>query len=151
MTRPIADAGAHNERGDEEELFDDDLTVDGADLLAELRAAQEQSELNDGSEDVTVEGADLLAELQAERAQVDEATDLGGDKDEETGPTISRWQPPAAAAETGPSELPSASRVGLLQLAVVAIVVVAGLVGGIWVWQERSVPASNESQAVEVE
>lgn len=122
---------ASNER--ETTVADDiteDLTVDGADLLAALRAehaARQTSgsldggSLNDGDEDLTIDGRELLLEIKRSL----------GDEGRENEHTIERWRP---APVLPPSDAVVAKRAGRpsrLQLGVIVVVVGAALaVGG---------------------
>ncbi len=110
----------------------EDLTIDGADLLAALQeahaaapavvpAATSDGDLDD---DLTIDGNELLQEIK--RSLAEEPVDAGGGEQ-----TIERWRP---APVLPPSEAVVATRAGRasrLQLGIIAVVMAAAFgIGG---------------------
>ncbi len=110
----------------------EDLTIDGADLLAALREAHVAAPAvvpattsdGDCDDDLTIDGNELLLEIK--RSLAEEPVDAGGGEQ-----TIERWRP---APVLPPSEAVVATRAGRasrLQLGIIAVVMAAAFgIGG---------------------
>ena len=115
---------------DDRDLDDitEDLTIDGADLLAALQeahaAAPAATSDGDCDDDLTIDGNELLLEIK--RSLAEEPVDAGGGEQ-----TIERWRP---APVLPPSEAVVATRAGRasrLQLGIIAVVMAAAFgIGG---------------------
>ena len=115
---------------DDRDLDDitEDLTIDGADLLAALQeahaAAPAATSDGDCDDDLTIDGNELLLEIK--RSLAEEPVDAGGGEQ-----SIERWRP---APVLPPSEAVVATRAGRasrLQLGIIAVVMAAAFgIGG---------------------
>ncbi len=119
---------------------DDDLTIDGSDLLAELLANRSPTELpppepsDPEVDDLTLGGTDLLAEIMIARQVVGhrEPTESAARGIEDAD---GRWRPQLRRSDQTASRTEQpAPGIGLLQRTIVAVACLIGLGAGAWVW-----------------
>ncbi len=122
----------------ERDIDDDiteDLTIDGADLLAELQAAHNRQAGGDPDE-LTIDGAELLEELKATPQAVPVVPHFSGVGRESNDTTLARWSPPPSLPTTADVVETRAGRPNRVQLLVIAAVMVAALALGGWVLRD---------------